>query len=394
MTNTSFALTPEASLLFRLVGEEVDDPAVRALLHQPLDWERLMTLARREKAISVVADQIGAKMAPPLPVGAATIRRVAMLTAFHLMHLEQRLEETVATLAAAGIRVVLLKGAGLAYTAYPSFAARPMADLDVLLRASQAASARSLLVGIGWQCPTEADPGAFYAGHHHLPPMHDSRVRSATLELHTELFIAGHPLGLTSDAVWETARAVRVGKSEAFVPHPHHQLLHACLHFAWGHGMQSGAWRTFRDVAAIVRTHAVNWDEFATMAEASRGQSCCYWTFELARVLAGVNSVPDAVMARLRPPQTRVVHDRIRRHLALTLLPSESVSPSVRLDRFIWEAAIMPDHYGHGAARPWAQEDRLVSGVQAAVGGRRNRLVAGLHKFGAYGRYLRTMLTR
>lgn len=106
-----------------------------------------------------------------------------------------------------------------------------------------------------------------------------------------------------------------------------------------------------------------------------------------------MSSVPDAVLARLRPPQARVVHDRIRRHLALTLLPSESVSPSVRLDRFVWEAAIMPHHHGHGAMRPWEQEDKLVTGAQAAIGGRRNRLVASLHKFGAYRRYLRTMLT-
>ena len=388
------SLSPEARLLFRLAQEPIYDAVVGALIHQPLDWGRLMRLAQREKALGLVAEQIGAKLAPPLPDGAAAIRRVAMLTTFHLLHLEQRLQQTVAALNEAEIPVALLKGAGLAYTAYPSFTARQMADLDLLVHGSDARRAQGVLRAIGWQAPEEPDTAEFYAGHHHLPPMHDSRVKSATLELHTELFIAGHPLGLTGEAVWAEARPVQVGATRAFVPHPHHQLLHACLHFAWGHGMQSGAWRTFRDVAAIVRTGAVDWDGFVALAESGRGQSCCYWTFELARVLAGLSSVPPAVLARLRPPHSRVVHDRIRRHLALTLLPSESVSPSVRLDRFIWEAAIMPDHYGHGVTRPWALEDRMVGDAQAATGGRPNRLVAGLHKVGAYGRYLRTMLTR
>ena len=382
MVNLSaLSLSPEAGLLFRLAQE-------------PLDWGRLMRLAQREKALGVVAEQIGEKVDPPLPEGAAAIRRVAMLTTFHLLHLQQRLEQAVAALAGAGIPVVLLKGAGLAYTAYPNFTARQMADLDLLVRVTDAPRSLEVLGASGWAADASTGDGGFYAGHHHLPPLHDARVRSTTLELHTELFISGHPLGLTGEAVWAAARPVRVGGTDAFVPHPHHQLLHACLHFAWGHGMQSGAWRTFRDVAAIVRTGTVDWDGFVALAEASRGQSCCYWTFELARELSGLASVPAAVLDRLRPPHSRVVHDRIRRHLALTLLPSESLSPSVRLDRFIWEAAVMPHHYGHGATRPWAQEDRLVSEQQAASGGRTNRLVAGLHKVGAYGRYLRTMLTR
>jgi hypothetical protein len=383
----------------------VPDGAARAaLLHDPIDWERLTVLAQREKAVGVVAEQLDTRGEQLPPPGSAAIRRVAVLTTFHMLHLEKRLKQTVAALAAEGIAVVLLKGAGLAFTADPAFADRMMADLDLLVRASEARRAQTLLASAGWIAGAEADGEAFYSGHHHLPPMHDAAAPSAALEVHTELCIAGHPLGLTADAVWAAARPVQVGVTPAFVPHPHHQLLHSCLHFAWGHGMQAGAWRTFRDVGAIVRTGQVEWDAFVRLAEETRGQSCCYWTFELGRVLAGVE-VPERVLTRLRPPHGRLVHDRIRRHLALTLLPTESVSPSVRLNRWVWEAAILPGHYGHGAARPWAQEDRLVSGRRAAGGAapddagrpeatpRESRWSAGLVKAGAYRRYLRTMLT-
>jgi hypothetical protein len=396
VAHPELALSSEARLLFRLAAPVPEAAARAALLHDPVDWERLTVLAQREKAVGVVAEQLGGRDGEPPPAGSAAIRRVAVLTTFHMLHLEKRLKQTVAALAGAGIDVVLLKGAGLAFTAYPAFADRVMADLDLLVRASEARRAQTLLASAGWVPGADAERDGFYSGHHHLPPMHDASAPSAALEVHTELFIAGHPLGLTADAVWAAARPVRVGGTAAFVPHPHHQLLHGCLHFAWGHGMQAGAWRTFRDVGAIVRTGEVEWDGFVRLAEETRGQSCCYWTFELGRVLAGVE-VPASVLARLRPPHGRLVHDRIRRHLAMTLLPTESASPSVRLNRWMWEAAILPGRYGHGTIRPWAQEDRMVSGQRAAGGGgegaRGSRWWAGLHKAGAYRRYLRTMLT-
>lgn len=393
------SLSPEARALFGIARGPITTKAKRALLSAPVDWARLVTLAQREKAACVVADHLDPAAGVPVPAGAEPLRRMAMLTTFHLMHLEKRLKETVAALAAEGMPVVLLKGAGLAYTAYPAFTARQMADLDLLVEAGAAERAQRVLAGAGWAAPDGPEAAAFYGSHHHLPPMHDRRVPSAALELHTELFIAGHPLGLTAAAVWAEARPVRVGGARAFVPHPHHQLLHCCLHFAWGHVMQAGAWRTFRDVAAVVRTGAVEWGGFVELVERSRGQSCCYWTFELARVLAGSDDVPAWVLDRLRPPHTRMVHDRIRRHLALTILPSESKSPSVRLDRLMWEAAIRPEHYGHGAGRPWAQEDRIVEASGAAAAAAtgvepRARRGVSLDKVGAYGRYLRTLLSR
>lgn len=394
-SSASSALSPEAQLLYAVARDEPDDVAMRRLLAGPLDWVRITALAHREQALGVLWKRLRPHVAQVPEAHAAQFAQLARVAEFHLAHLQHRFEESVVALAGAGIDVVLLKGAGLAYTAYPSFASRPMSDVDLLLRPNQDGPAQALLGGVGWDWRRDEESERFYAEHHHLPPLFDTRGGGASLELHTSLFIAGHPLRLTAGDMWAAARTIRVAGAAAFVPHPHHQLLHACLHFAWGHVMQSGAWRTFRDVAAIIRTGEVDWDAFIRMAEWSRGASCCFWTFELARTLGGVSSVPDPVMARLRPPMSRLVRQRLQRHLALMTLGAASSSPSVRLDRFIWESAVMPEYYGHGPVRPWVQEDRLVSGANAAVGGPRpNRVLAQLHKLGAYGRYLRTMLSR
>lgn len=389
------ALSPEAQLLFRTASDTPDDGAVRRLLAGPLDWRLVTWLAHREQAVTLFWRQLSAFADAVPPEQATQFTQLAQVTEFHLMHLQHRFEQAVAALAKAGIDVVLLKGAGLAYTAYSSFAARPMSDVDLLLRPGQAGGAQALLGTLGWDWERGEESQEFYANHHHLPPMYDTRGGGATVELHTALFIAGHPLGLTADAVWDKARPIRVAGTTAFAPHPHHQLLHACLHFAWGHVMQTGAWRTFRDVAAIVRTGEVNWDEFVRLAELTRGASCCYWTFDLAKMLGGLTVVPEPVLLRLRPPLARILRERLRRHLALMILGSGSASPSVKLDRFIWEAAIMPDYYGHGSTRPWVQGDRMITGSQTKLPPpRTGRLMAQLHKVGAYTRYLRTMLTR
>ena len=392
VNSTLSALPPEAQLLFRLISAPAGDPAVCALLRGPVDWERLALLAHREQAYTILWERLRPYEGLLPAEQRATFARLAMVATFHLSHLQARLVASVEALVAAKIEVLLLKGAGLLYTAYPSIAERPMSDVDLLVRPEQAVAAQAVLGGLGWTWDEGDAAAAFYAHHHHLPPMYDPRGGGANLELHTELFIAGHPLRLATGGVWDAARVVRVGGARALVPNEQHQLLHACLHFAWSHMMHSAAWRTSRDVAALVATGRIDWDAFVALARASRGESCCYWTFSLAKALGGVSAVPEGVLAALAPPIPRLMRERIRRHLGLAAVGAPTKSPSVWLDRFIWEAAIMPEHHGHGGARPWAQEDRMAEA--AGAGPRPGRLVERLHKVGAYGRYLRTMLTR
>jgi hypothetical protein len=389
------SLPPEAQLLFETASDTPNDAAIGQLLAGPLDWTRVALLAHREQALTVFWQRLSRFGGRVPSAQGAQFAQLAQVAEFHLAHLQHRFEQSVVALDAAGISVVLLKGAGLAYTAYPSFAARPMSDVDLLLHEGEGANAQAVLARMGWDWVRTEESEQFYSRHHHLPPLFDTRGGGANLELHTELFIADHPLGLDADAVWAAARRVQVAGATAYVPHPHHQLLHACLHFAWGHMMQSGAWRTFRDVAAIVQTGEVDWDEFVRFASAARGASCCYWTFDLAKMLGGVTTIPESVLLRLRPPTSRLVRERLRRHLAMMVLGPASASPSVMLNRLVWRAAVMPEYSGHGDIRPWAQEDRLVS--KPTPGTRepfRKRLVARAAKIGVYTRYLRLMLTR
>lgn len=81
-------------------------------------------------------------------------------------------------LAASGLRFCPIKGADLAWRAYPDGALRPKVDLDILVHPDDLTAAYNVAVGAGWQTKYE------YHGERHLPPLHRNSV---VLELHGSL---------------------------------------------------------------------------------------------------------------------------------------------------------------------------------------------------------------
>ena len=329
-------LSPEAELLLLTSGStavgggrDATAPStpggrrIRELLRGELDWEKLGWLAERERAAPVLWGQLQSieSMSGDLPPQAAHLQRLAMVSEFRMMHLEQRLAESLAALSHAGIEVMLLKGAALALTVYGSFVRRPMVDVDMLVHEGEAERARDVLVEAGWVSSEVEELDGFYSGHHHLPALVDGRGLEVQLEIHTGLFFEGNPFNFPVADLWRRAVPVTVRGRRAYVPSTQDQLLHLCLHFAWSHMMNTGAWRTFRDLRALMDAGDVQWDEFVALARQSRGASCCYWTLRLARDLVGVE-VPDRVLEQLRPPLPSSTLERVERHFVYHLLPT------------------------------------------------------------------------
>lgn len=359
-------LPPEHRLILLAVHERPPDGALARLLRSAIDWDVVLALALRERAAAPLHRLVTGVPDATMPESArAALGRLAAVSDFEMLHLEQCVRETLAVLDALGAPVMLLKGAAVVHTAYGgSFVRRPMSDIDLLVDGDARARALHHALAAGpWRVAGPADDA--YREHHHLRPLRDARGSGLQMEIHTALFPSGHPFGLTPDVLWAQADAVR-GSRAAYVPALVHQLLHACLHFAWSHLMRFGAWRTFRDIAALTAAGGVDWDAFVAVARAARATTACYWTFRLAATAAHVR-LPAEVLGALRPRRPEAYLRAVERHFLLNLVSPRSPCPSVRLDRWLWEMGILPDWSGHGEARPWDHDSAFGAGTSPSA---------------------------
>src|SRR5690606_18664262 len=130
-------------------------------------------LARREGVTAALwprlrraLDLAGGGAALPAEVEEA-FRREAMVAEFGARRLEARLQEVLHVLAARGVEPVLLKGAGLAYSAFGGMARRPMRDLDLLVPPEAMAPAMAALRSAGWAPAPGQRPADRYDSHQH-----------------------------------------------------------------------------------------------------------------------------------------------------------------------------------------------------------------------------------
>jgi hypothetical protein len=375
-------LTPESMVVALTASGPKGDATLRDALERPLDWERVLAGAARERAIAPLFDRL--QRVPSRTMSheeLARLQRLALVSEFQLMSLHDRLARFLALFAANGVEVLLLKGAGLAHSAYARPTDRPMGDIDVLVREETATTAWELARANGWRRRTDVPEERSYDDHQHLTPLEDGDGLQIGLELHTSLFTQQAPFVLPASQLWDGARRLSIGGAPALVPSAEDQLLHAALHFAWSHEMSFGAWRTIRDVERLVASGPVDWRAFVEKARAARGGSCAYWTLRLARDLAGVEA-PAHVLDSLAPRLPQRILRKLASHYAEQAFPSpDGAVKSVSLSRALWTLGIRPRAQGHGPSRPWLDTEEWVRGPD----GMRNVRTSGAKRFLAHG---------
>jgi hypothetical protein len=356
-------LARESAVVALTAAGPAGEPPLRSLLGQSLDWDTIVSLATRERAVGPVAREFGRLGSETVPRAVLErLGRMGMVTDFQLASLHDRLGKLLALLARHDIEALLLKGAGLAYSAYASLEERPMGDIDLLVRPEVAAQAWALAIENGWMRRKDVAVERSYDDHQHLSPLEDADGMQIGLEIHTALFTHQAPFALDAAQLWERARRITIAGAPAFVPSAEDQLVHAALHFAWSHEMTFGTWRTLRDVERIVSTNTLDWTALVARARATRGATGCYWTLRLARDLVGV-TVPPAVLDALSPRLPEWVLRRLTCYFAQQALPTpEAVISSVALQRALWTLAIRPRTQGHRGSRPWFDTEEWVRG--------------------------------
>jgi hypothetical protein len=234
---------------------------------------------------------------------------------------------------AAGVPVIVLKGAALAETVYGSLALRPMSDLDLLVHHEHVPLMAQVLEREGYALSSQLLPPAYYQHNHfHLP--YRGRQGEVLVEVHWQL---QETLGVQQPdlaEIWRGAVPARVAGVETLVMGCEELLLYLCLHLQkhgyynrylrtrpdaaayilHGHGTNRLLW--FCDVWEVVQRYQAELDWPRVVAKARRWsiEGTVYCTLDLLARLFGPSPAAP-VLARLHPPRLRWYEPWLYRHL-------------------------------------------------------------------------------
>lgn len=283
-------LAPDA-LLLELLSPQAP-MAASAIAELGSDaWQRILGAVRQHRLAPLLHWNL-AKLQPDLRVPddvrhelAASFRQA---TARALL-LQRELVQIHRILTQAAIPYQALKGAFLAFHAYPHPALRPLRDLDILVPRSQAIQAFETLLAAG-MTPAEGDVwkgdlATQICLKNHLTPLQSAGGR-VQIEVHASLSmpIAVEPgardLG-DDPGYWERGITRQVAGETLCFPAPTDLLLHLITHATLHHRLDNGP-LILSDIAYLIRLGTVDWISFWQRAKSCGGSRASWLMLRLA----------------------------------------------------------------------------------------------------------------
>ncbi len=258
---------------------------------------------------------------------------------------------------AAGVDCLPVRGLALAERLYGDITARPVGDLDLLVRKEDLPGVAEILGGLGFR-QLDHRSGFAEAFSYTLVFLKDG-PGWVIVEPHWSIAYPPFVERLDMNGVWGRAVRGRVAGVDARLLGREDQLLHLCLHLAHPDGIVPLLW--FYELDRLLRQDLglVDWSLFCSIA----GEADL--DFLVAAVLRTVKvgfdtPVPDHVLDQLSQEPRRMVERRLARLLAAT----SGVSGREELAVFLTLKGIRPRlSYALGLLFPSPQFMRLQSGV-------------------------------
>jgi hypothetical protein len=221
----------------------------------------------------------------------------------------QELARVLTTLSAAGIPVLVLKGALLAETVYGNLALRPMSDLDLLIPRERIHEIPQILAPLGYRLNAGEAGYSFaydtlFCGEIIL--YKETPVLPVVLDVHWHLLAVEwfhHTARVDLEALWERVCPLSIDGTPAQQLCPEDNLLHLCLHAGISH-----SYVYLLNLIDIDRTIAacqdLDWDRFLDRARDFQVRSAVYFGLHFTRDLFDT-PIPDRVLDDLSPGRFR-----------------------------------------------------------------------------------------
>lgn len=277
----------------------------------PAEWESFVTWACRHEFGAFICYHLehhaGSDCCvPPSALGVRLRYTRYGAQAVSLMR-EQVWSKLLTALETAGIAVLVLKGAALAYTVYPEPLLRPMGDIDLLIKPADLSQITILLKGLGF-CP-KPEPqqrinpfNTGWTGELSFQREYEHAVMS--VDLHWELFATEWLRRVTRvniESIWQQAVPFQIGHINAHTLSPEDMLFHICLHLSL-HGFAH--LRGYVDIMQLLEQKNLDWSLFLQRVRAHGLCAACYfplwWIAQYRPAMP-----PKEVLAALKPDPLR-----------------------------------------------------------------------------------------
>jgi hypothetical protein len=230
-----------------------DAAALNAAAAEAPNWAAVVGGARRHRVTSLVLSALQACGSPHVPAEV-----IAELRRHNLASVQRGFAQVVEcdrlsrAFAAAGIRVLVVKGVALSIQLYGEPALREAGDIDLLVDREQFWAADAILTEAGYQHSLGVlSPRKRTAYLHWFKEIgYFNADTGGSVELHHRLTANPHLLPDEFHAIWSDRETVRAGQIVIDTVSRHRLALYLCAHGA-GHCWERLRWLT--DLAAVLR---------------------------------------------------------------------------------------------------------------------------------------------
>jgi Uncharacterised nucleotidyltransferase len=279
-----------------------DAQALYGAAAEVTNWAAVVGGARRHRVTSLVLSALQASGCPHVPAEViAELRRQSLAAGVRNLAQVRECGRLNRIFAAAGIRVLVLKGVALSIQLYREPALRETDDIDLLVDREQFWAADATLTDAGYQHSLgvlSTRKRAIYL-HWIKEIRYFNTATGVSVELHHRLTANPHLLPGEFDAIWSDHETVRVGQTAIATLSRHRLALYLCAHGA-GHCWERLRWLT--DLAAVLREPA-DVDAALTAAAAVGFGPAMLQAIALARNWLGLSVSDNILTAAAANPQ-------------------------------------------------------------------------------------------
>ncbi len=293
------ALSPEERLLLALAKVSTtptDQQMVRKAQHtRAFSWDRLVGLAANQHVLPLLANALGTNEHVPPEVR----RRLHMAQVLSNLRFTQFLAAVAPVtnrFVEESIEVVLLKGAAMAATVYPT-GMRPLNDLDLLIDRKDYAKAAEILESCGFIKAPKGGRSESDALRDYHQIVFEKRLGKEVfgIDLHWQIYPAGRAFQIPAADLFIEAKPVDLGPLRALAPSPETVFVHYATQLV-NDNLQFKLSRA-ADLHALACSE-LDWDRVADLACRAGAAGATRLAMALS-VDRGADAVPPKILSRL-----------------------------------------------------------------------------------------------